>query len=461
MGGVAVGGQSRAARAVVILLAVAMLFEAGASAPAPLFAAGAQRFPALGASLRASEGPAAEDAPTHLEDRAYAAQFRALYGLPSDPDTLASAQERFATSEFGLPLSPNELSDLRGRVAAEDGILALRLRLERHVDSFGGLFIDQSAGGVVDIAVREGGEAAAIAEERADPVGLPVRVRIVDHSIATLEEVETTVLEMFDELLADGISVVGVAIDIPANRVRVRVKELTPQEHDLILRLFSSDVVVVERGDQPIPGACTRTACIPPMKGGLRVTSADGGPCTSGVMMSAGFGGNVFATTAGHCGPLNSAWNHSTTYIGRMTKNRFVSGSFADVAAMDIANSLESNKIFIDGGVITGITGVQGQDNDNPGDTVCHSGVTSGTRCGPLEAVESYPLERKTLLAQRRAQIPFTYGDSGAPVYKAYTSTKAVGIGSAFDATGNFWYGHIYYVARELGLVVCVNPTCT
>ncbi len=401
-------------------------------------------------------------AATENDDLQYASQFRSLYGLDADRLTVTSAMARFATSEFGLPLSPSELTDIRHRVSAENAVQELRVRLEDDLHSFGGVYIDQAAGGIVDIAVLPGKEAWAAGEERAQPVGIPVRIRVVPNSMAALRAAEAKLAQSFDALRDDGVSIVAYGLDIPSNRLTVRVQDLAPSDSVAIAALVGPGLVAVTPGEPATPAACTRTSCPMPMKGGLKITSSAGGPCTSGFLMSNGFGGNTFVVTAGHCASgTGSYWKHSTTSIGQMTKNRYISGSYADVGAIDIPNSYESNKIFIDGGVITSITSQQGLDADNPGDTVCHSGVVNGTRCGPLEAVESTFVGSVKILAMRRAQIPFTYGDSGSPVYKAYTSTTAVGIGSAFDASGNFWYSHIYFVGRELGLVTCLNSTCT
>lgn len=360
-------------------------------------------------------------------------------------------------SEFGVALLPSELAELQRRVQLQAEIAHVRESLEQ-LEGFAGLYIDHRSGGIVNVLMATG--EASSARELLDEVGLQwlAVVRRVPFSLADLLGAKERVTQL-PSLLQLG--VVRIGVDIRANRVIMGTTG-SPELVQAIIPLEVAELVEVEVADPIEAGACvSRSNCASPLKGGLGISSVQGA-CTSGLMMRTG--STSFATTAGHCSNnprTGTVWKHNGSGIGTVTVNAWYTASRADAAGIDlVSNAQESNLVYRSTNSFLAVTSRQPQEGDNVGDLVCHSGISSGVQCGVLETAETVWVEGNRFDDMRRAQVPFTYGDSGSPVW-SWNTSMAVGIGSSFDGSGNFWYSHIYWVEQALGLITCINATCS
>lgn len=415
------------------------------------------RILSLGVLLVASAGGLGAAPADPAQDQAEAlARTRGSLGFATSPADL-SRLTSMPPSDFGVPLFDSEIQDLERRAASQAAVTEFRQAMES-ADGWGGLYIDQSTGGTVNVLVKEAGRAKAAARISSLNPDWQIALRSADFS---LEELVAIDQELKAGLPLFELGVVRIGVEIPRNRIVIGV---VGSQQPLVQRLGevkSRTAIVIEEAEPISPGACSRSNCPNPIKGGLAITSTQG-TCTSGLMMRTG--STSYATTAGHCSNVpetGTVWKHNGASIGTVTKNPWFNLSRADVAAIDLAsNSQESNKIYTSSTTTLSITSRQAQEGDNVGDLVCHSGISSGVECGTLEAAQTIYIEGTRFDDMRRAQVPFTYGDSGDPVWKWNTS-MAVGIGSSFDASGNFWYSHVYWVEDELNLLVCTNSTCS
>lgn len=388
--------------------------------------------------------------------------FREQFGMDASVAHVVAAESQPIDERFGVHLFASESEELDRRAARQPEIASLRQALEKGVPGFAGLFTDHRAGGVVTLLVA-GPRAdldAALAE--ANP-SFPVVVKETGVSLSELQAVRDAVSEALDPLRSKGYGIYTLGVDIPENVVELGVERVDEGLRRELARFDSSGLLKVVEVEEPIPAACvSRSNCGSPLKGGLAITSVQG-TCTSGLLMSAGVGGNSFLMTAGHCSNnprYNTTWKHNNSNIGTVTLNSWYNLSRADAAAIDILNSSESNKIYINSTTAKSITSRQGQNGDSINDLVCHSGIVSGVQCGILEAEQTIYVEGVRFDAMRRAQMPVTYGDSGSPVWVQSTNIGA-GIVSSFDANGNACYSHVFWVENELSLTTCQNATCT
>ena len=163
------------------------------------------------------------------EELATAARFRAEFGFRSDIAHLeAVAGDPGASFDYGTPLTADEQAEMDRRVAIERRLGSLQGYLAG-VPTFGGAYIDQAAGHVVDIAFTVDPEAHAVHIEQHLPSGAKYRLRSVEHSERELRDLQARV-DADAEWLSDefGVVVLENPIDPRTNRLEVGVSALTP-----------------------------------------------------------------------------------------------------------------------------------------------------------------------------------------------------------------------------------------
>jgi len=225
-------------------------------------------------------------------------------------------------------------------------------------------------------------------------------------------------------------------------------------------------VRVVEAG--PVfEDSCSRTACGPPWRGGVKIARNGPAYCTLGFNV-ANYGGvwSYALFTAGHCGPVNATWRQGSTtgtVIGLSTQNHINDASRVDVQVIAPSSANTHSNQYIDGTstcttcTLRSITAVQGHNADHAGDAVCNHGYYSGTQCGKILSINytytgdptggSNPI---TLYHMREATYARHSGDSGGPV----TAAANVAVGSHTDyvsGSGYAVYTHIYDMVQATG----------
>jgi hypothetical protein len=81
--------------------------------------------------------------------------------------------------------------------------------------TFGGVYIDQGAGGVLDIAVPKDAQDMRAALSKLLPSGASVRWRTVEHSLSDLDEVRDALISEAQNFEQAGAPIASVAIDVP------------------------------------------------------------------------------------------------------------------------------------------------------------------------------------------------------------------------------------------------------
>lgn len=128
----------------------------------------------------------------------------------------------------GIPLDDAvEVVEMVRRSAVQSALSEVALALQDE-DFFGGIWLDRRAGGVLTVAVTEGGVAAAKRELASR--GL-LNASVVRQVAFTKAQLDAWSLEALNILLEQGKNYMrSVSTDTPTNRVRVDLAEDTPLE---------------------------------------------------------------------------------------------------------------------------------------------------------------------------------------------------------------------------------------
>lgn len=397
------------------------------------------------------------------EATARATEFREELGLDSSRSHIEGlARDARASREFGIPLTGAEAAELNRRVAMQQGLNPLKAYLKTRAD-FGGLYIDQSAGGVVNIILTgESSEADVLQRARElAPGDAPLRIRAGQRSLAELERTLDSIATEMSGRLAGQIASAGIVEDRNAVEVALQAGA-TISAPDLAAE-FGPGVIVVDD-----PGIAL-TACIDwnncaedPWRGGLSIDNLDTltkPDCSTAFVMKAPAGGAARKMlTAGHCGSVDSVWQHDDVHFGTMNApNRYAQNSDADVVLINILDSWAGNQIVL-APVLRNITSQQGFGGDSVGDVICQSGfktkdVRNSIACGVITSVNiAVNANGVILLKQRRANLEVRRGDSGGSVFiqsqaLGVVSAGAEQVGDHFTVT---FYSHIAQASDEL-----------
>jgi hypothetical protein len=130
-----------------------------------------------------------------------------------------------------------------------------RLRQE-DPDSFAGIVI--SPDNTIELLVTASTPATVRAID--DARSSAVRVRVVEgmkHSHADLESLRDEVLRRHADLKSRGVHITEFGVDERANKVRIGVKDLTPDSAELLAREFGADKIDIVQGREWAPVART------------------------------------------------------------------------------------------------------------------------------------------------------------------------------------------------------------
>lgn len=168
-------------------------------------------------------------APPATDAESHEIRLRAQFGLQSDLPYVRTvdADPSSTTDRLGIPLTPGEAADIEARSATVRVLHAAA----RDLDGFGGIWIDQPAGGVVHLAM-----AGSWSEETTQRLRslVPAGQRLVlDEVAVSLAELES-LLERLDGAVLSDPSVrehlAGLYLEEQNNAVRLTMLTDTPQE---------------------------------------------------------------------------------------------------------------------------------------------------------------------------------------------------------------------------------------
>jgi hypothetical protein len=401
-----------------------------------------------------------------------AIRFREDVGLQSDLSYVrdVAASDEATTTDYGFPLLNAEVEYLHRREAAREQVGDLREYLDKYPTSFAGLYLDNTTAYKSGVALTFVVSFTADAESHRSAIEsfLPTDSTLALKTAANSYQELKSIVSAIDADRAWhrslGIEVYFAGVDEVRNKVLLGISEPSENAARALANAYGRERVYVFPSAPPQPDSCIRTACPPPWPAGLNINNnanpALGNHCTSGYSMKSS-SGNWFMTTAGHC--PDDHWWHNGMFMGATPagKNRFVSGSYADVQAYDVAQANHSNVVLTGAKncnpcLFRTITARQPIASDVVGDTTCISGAYTNSNCGVLKirfGQYFYAAYGVTLEGQRTADYIRNPGDSGAPVFRG---TLALGSHVNFQPDSGWGvYSHIDWAETELGMAMC------
>lgn len=381
-----------------------------------------------------------------------ALRFRETFGLSTDPAVIDSLADDPPTRPWSIPLTDDEAAEMERRVEIQNGLAALHTYGRVNSSVFGGVWIDQDAGGIVEVQVTDDPVRHADAVRELVPPSAEVRLRKVANSFEELEALATRIHQERGTIGSWGATVYQVGPNVRTNRVDLHVSALTPEIEANLSARYGAERLEVREAEAPeLTGCSSRDNCIgPPLRAGISTNYG----CTTG-FMSTEDGHNRFMT-AGHCGNVGGAtwWHNNSSWpIGDMKDDEYYNGSYADAATVgNVSSTYMSNYVYYTASSSSLVLSKEGYNADTVGQTVCQSGRISGFTCGELYAKGFYiTYGSVTLYDQRSATYSVDFGDSGAAVLAA---NKAMGVQSGKNGAGRAIYSHIYRVEAALGASV-------
>lgn len=385
------------------------------------------------------------------DDEQLALAVRRQFGLSTDLGQVRSLSGREPSPLAGVPLTGAEERDMESRRFVQENLAKVKAYGVSTGDAYGGLYIDQAAGGVVVVSFVGQPDAHRAAIDSVAPAGAELRLRSVAFSYAQLADLHGRIER---ELLAGdpaAAHIVSVDTSIAANTVRVAVDTQDVVVTDGLRKRYGSGALsVIFAREAVAPDVCnSRFDCGPPWRGGIALNNA----CTSNFVARSG--GVYHLLTAGHCFPLGAAITHNGINIGNVTLEKYENNSAADIERISMNAAQKSNLIYVTLPVQRPITSREARDADNEGDAVCQSGLATGFFCGTITSVNFLQQYGGgvNLPRQRKATYARAPGDSGAPVFYG-NKAKGVHSGPASDGSGNAVYSHVWELEVKMGVTV-------
>ena len=438
---------------------------------------------------------AGEVLPTADPATVEATKFRATFGFPADAQrvALAASSTEYSSEPYGVPLSKAEIGELQRRVEVERAVWDAAAYGATQPD-WAGYYIDQHDRGTPVFLVTATGDALPSQLAARTPTGVDVRVRVVEHSMTDLNDLQDQIFADRGRLAAEGIVLTGLGIDVVDNAVEISVERLDESVQMILLDRYGPALTFREEG-VAVSDACTSTTNCRPIKGGLRIhnqTEPVGvNDCTSGFIIrrSAGGAWPLALLTAGHCiagHSVNTPWEHNTSlsnaaaYLGDSkwqtwgSKAASTDGQVreSDVGVIQIDNRAGNiptiaNQMYVYNGsihvfnVVTWIPTV----NQTVGSQACSYGsYTNMSHCGVILGInERHSSPAWGVLHWIDNTIEYDWnaipGDSGGPIYQVWGSDRAA-LGTHVHSTaGGGSTGYGWYTPYAVGQADYINVT--
>lgn len=210
---------------VVATTAVVVVAADRSGAPGPDTASAATPLPRSPAS-RPSPSP-----PPLTEEQLFQMAERKRFGLQSSPDYIRSLdRQEFPSYFFSVPLTAAEIAEFERRHQVTEAFGPIEKLLKKRTPAtYGGIWIDQEAGGVGVVATTDPAT-FPLADVRALlPAGGELRVQTVQHSEAALHKLDKKLGADWDELADLDINVLSTAVLTMENAFEVRLRFGSPE----------------------------------------------------------------------------------------------------------------------------------------------------------------------------------------------------------------------------------------
>jgi hypothetical protein len=398
------------------------------------------------------------------EELADAIRFREEFGFRSDIAFVAAieADEKHSDLEWGVRLTADEHAEMERRVSAEALLGPLDQWGRENPSQFAGMYIDQRAGFVIDIAFTADAAIPEYELQGLAPPGIPIRYRIVERTLQELDALLETVAKdsEFHERL--GVELVFIATDVPDNVVEIGLSPLTDVVADALAERYGRGIELF-RTEAASTTACTgRYTCTPPpMRAGTALKRNNQNyTCTAGFAAWKWVPGpdiDYIQITAGHCGAVGQAFTHNGVAVGTMLAEVWGPETTADAGWVTLNDSWAWPNVYASPSGYYPIYSVQGQNADFIGQSVCLSGIQIGNSCGTILNDNARVNLSPGIWSNKQRTASYAVdtvngGDSGGPVR---ANSVAVGIQSGYiNNPVRSVSSHIWEVETRLGITV-------
>ncbi|MDF2650843.1 MAG: hypothetical protein K0Q73_6648 [Paenibacillus sp.] len=311
-------------------------------------------------------------------------------------------------------------------------------------DIFGGLFIDQKSGGIVNIGFKDDINIDKIKKDIINIIGDTKRVKFFKaiYSEKELKAIHLKIDELAQSNQSNEFKILSVNTDIKNQRIEVGIQTYNPTTSKYAQELINNEAVVVIEAQENKD--MSRSAYTRPLEGGLEIYTYNG-TCTGA--FSAYDSTGYYYITAGHCGSIGNSVGQGNAIIGNITKRSY--GAYSDAAAIAISPNDASWYLYLNSSRASNFNSHEGYNADNVGDYVCKSGRTTGFDCGFIQSVDYSGFWGITYFTDiRTASFQSQPGDSGSPVFTGQT-IKGVLKGTAGSYAA---YSHISWVMSNLSI---------
>jgi hypothetical protein len=382
-------------------------------------------------------------------------ETRMSLGLNADVEYvqhLRGSAEDVGSEKFNVPMTHAEYAEMQERWDFASATRDTIMPYVRELPTFAGAYYDHSSDGDLVILLTDIDADARNKIGSLSPAERETRVEIVDYTQSELREAVKMVWEAWAE--GGGPEIYAVAVDVPANAVRIEVDATNLEIAEKLVSEVSITVgapIFVTVGEKPIDAACNnRDDCHSPMKGGIviRKGSTSGARCTMGFHVVAG--SDVQFVTAGHCGYSGSNyWYHQGYgYVGSEQATLYGNNGI-DIMRVQMSNSQASESLYDSAASINVV------DWPTTGLWVCASlGVSNSWSCGTVS--DNYTSWTCSIcnctVYGGDTTLSIIGGDSGSPLVDGNLPYSAIGVMNTTygkfaimkDALPNWWNWWIY-----------------
>ncbi|CAN5526412.1 hypothetical protein BH10ACT8_BH10ACT8_07310 [soil metagenome] len=362
-------------------------------------------------------------------------------------------------------MSPLEQSDFKTRDALGSSILGIDKAFSQNLATYGGAWMDQAAGGVLNVAFTEKPSQAVLDQITAlIPAGSKLRI---DGVPATLAQINALSAQLSDNMVSDAkagsVVITSTGIVIPQNLVAVTITKAAPPDEEAALVAKYGPLISVTRTDDP-SAASSRDIQSGRVYGGEWIGSATPGfnsACTDGYSDIKSATNQTYSITAGHCGYNGTSWRQGLSgsrIIGQVHANTTwgMTASNCDCAPVGplAAGGYGTNQVLTNGNALFTYTNTGTVYSNEP---LCHSGAKTyedPAHGNNLHITCGTVISTSTTVTYTSCGCPGTYtlrdaifsnaydqsGDSGGPVGNG---GSFLGLLSGYDG------GHNSYITKS------------
>lgn len=367
-------------------------------------------------------------------------EFRKEFGFTADLNEVLEISSNYKNinNEFGVPLSPDEIENLKGRQDIQDRILpnvqaTLMTNLKKEDYS---IYIDQKDNGKIVVKLKDFNNNIDKVKNNIEKKITKSNLNDIKFENANYTEDELDIIAeiILKDAKSHKVKIDSVSVDTINEKLIIGLINYQQENALELLEFYKEYPIEVIKVDEP---GDHRTAY-----GGERLDKSRGGSCSAGYYAKKGT--SYFLITAGHCSRTwdgqEATYHYSDVYDYNGDKlgsvNNIGYGGSIDALTISVSSSKANRTVNINGG-LRNMTSYEQRDADVVGQTVCMVGQYNST-CSTLKSKNvSYSRDGSWFSRLRGSSYSTQGGDSGGTVYSSF---KYLGInkGSGGGYSGNY-----------------------